>query len=150
MLTRKFIWYPHQKNPMFIFKLTHFIEPAALVGTLLSKAYVNERTPDKMILFDTTRSRIGRSCVTNLTKNIAESWTFDWIGLPILTFKKSLAEQLVLWKFVKSRFVESPFYQKFVPSNLCFYRKLVPSNLRFYQTFITSNLHFYQKFIPSN
>jgi len=38
----------------------------------------------------------------------------------------------VLWKFVISRFVTSPFYQKFVPSNL-----------RFYPIYNFPNLHFY-------
>jgi len=87
-----------KKNPMFIFKLTRFIEPAALAGTFLSKAYVHDRTPDKMIFFDTTRTRIGRSCITNLAKNIAESWTFDWIGLPILTFKNPLLNNSALYQ----------------------------------------------------
>jgi len=38
----------------------------------------------------------------------------------------------VLWKFVESRFVESPSYQKFIPLNL-----------RFYQIFDLHNVHFY-------
>jgi len=57
-------------------------------------------------------------------------YNYNWIWPLDLT---------VLWKSVKSRSIELPFYWNFVPSNLCFYHK-----------FIMSNVCFYQKFVPLN
>lgn len=83
-----------KRTSTFIFKLTYHLEPTVLVGNLLSKAYVNERFPGRMAFFDTSSSRVGRSCITNVAKNITENWNFDWVGLSIYSFKKQLHLQL--------------------------------------------------------
>jgi len=83
-----------KRTSTFIFKLTFHLEPTILVGNLLSKANVYERFLGRMTFFDTSSSKVGRSCITNLAKNITENWNFDWVGLSVYSFKKQLKDQM--------------------------------------------------------
>jgi len=78
----------------FIFGLTFHLEPTELVGVLISKTYVNDRLPNRLVFFDTSRSRVGRACITNAAKHYSENWQFDWVGLTFANFKEILNSQL--------------------------------------------------------
>jgi len=56
--------------------------------TFLSKSYYNERHSDQIFFFGTSRSKVGKKCVTNMIKNYKTKWKFEWFGLDLLNFKR--------------------------------------------------------------
>jgi len=83
-----------KRTSQFLFKLTTTITPTELATTTLSKSYYNERSPDCLSFFDTSRSRFGKACISNAAKTIVERWDFDWLSLTPFEFKSKLALQL--------------------------------------------------------
>jgi len=67
-----------------------------LVGELLSKSSSNERLPGRLRFFDTSKTKIGRICVTITAKHYSESWKFEYIGLSIESFKKLYMNNFIL------------------------------------------------------
>jgi len=78
----------------FIYSMLVYLEPTNLVGELISKSYINDRYPARMSFFDTSRTRVGRVCMTNAARSYSEKWKFDYIGLSVENFKKKLHEQM--------------------------------------------------------
>jgi len=86
-----------KRTSMFIFNVINNLNPTTLTSIFLSKSYFNERHPDQISFFDTSRSKIGKKCITNLLKNFTENWSFPWFGVSKYEFKKKLREQFH-WK----------------------------------------------------
>jgi len=42
-----------------------------------------------MSFFDTSRTKIGRVCMTNAARSYSEKWQFDYIGLSVENLKKT-------------------------------------------------------------
>jgi len=84
-----------KRTSVFIFKLVYHLQPFNIIQRLLSKSYLNERNPDKVIFFDTSKTRIGKMCITNAAKKITESWEFNWLSLSIEEFKSKLKAQFL-------------------------------------------------------
>jgi len=74
----------------FTFGLTFHLESTELVGSLISKTNVNDHLPNRLVFFDTSRSKIGRACITNAAKHYSENWHRDWVGRTIATFIENL------------------------------------------------------------
>jgi len=84
----------YKRASAFLYSRIYYLEPTELVGELLSKSSSNERHPGKLRFFDTSKTKIGRVCVTNAAKNYSEGWRFDYIGLSVESFKSNLHDQL--------------------------------------------------------
>jgi len=78
------------RSTVFLFNLIQSLQPTELALRILSKIYTNERTPGRLTLFDTSRTRVGTMCITNSAKNLVDQWNFDWLELSTQTFKSSL------------------------------------------------------------
>jgi len=82
-----------KQTSVFIFNIINNLSPTLLTSVVLSKSYFNERHPDRISFFDTSKSRLGRKCITNVIKNYTENWNFDWFGISKYEFKTKLKAQ---------------------------------------------------------
>lgn len=83
-----------KRTSVFIFKIITRLEPTNLAGKFLSKSYVNARNPERLKLFDTSKKRIGKLCLTNAAKRFVDTWDFDWLLISLPMFKSKLQESL--------------------------------------------------------
>jgi len=83
-----------KRTSTMLFKLITLITPTDLATTVLSKSYFNERIPDRLGFFNSSRTRFGRACISNASKQIVKDWKFEWLSLSMLNFKRILAQQL--------------------------------------------------------
>jgi len=79
---------------VFVYNIIYSLQPTNLAGIIISKSYTNERHPDKIFFFDTSSSKLGRTCITNLLKNYCDNWNFEWFGLNPDEFKRKLRSQM--------------------------------------------------------
>jgi len=84
-----------KRSSCFIFKIINCLEPTNLTHIFISKSYSNERTPEKITFFDTSRTRIGKACLSNNLVKIVAGWNFPWLGTSITEFKSHLAAQFL-------------------------------------------------------
>jgi len=82
-----------KRSSCFIFKVIKCLEPTNITAIFISKSYSNERIPDKLKFFDTSHSRIGKSCLSNNLVNIVSGWKFPWLDSSLDEFKSRLAAQ---------------------------------------------------------
>ncbi len=67
---------------------TSFVDP--LSERLMSQCHTSSRFPNKLVFFDYSLTRIGRSSFVNRSKYISELIPFDWINLTVESFKKKI------------------------------------------------------------
>jgi len=79
----------------FIYSRVYYLEPTEIVGEILSKTSSNDRLPGRLRFFDTSRTRIGRVCISNAAKYYSENWKFDFVSLSVESFKFKLHEQFL-------------------------------------------------------
>jgi len=79
-----------KRTSVFIFKVITQLNPTNLAGKFLSKSYMNARNPERLKLFDTSKRRIGKLCLTNAAKRFVDCWDFDWLLLTLQMFKNKL------------------------------------------------------------
>jgi len=82
-----------KRTSMFIFNVINNLSPTSLISSILSKAYFNERHPGEISFFDTSKTKIGKKCITNAIKNYTENWKFEWFGLSKIEFKSKIRAQ---------------------------------------------------------
>lgn len=82
-----------KRTSVFIYNIIYNLAPTNLTMIFLSKSYYNERHPNQIFFFDTSRSRVGKKCITNMLNNYTTKWKFEWFGLDLLNFKRELNSQ---------------------------------------------------------
>lgn len=82
-----------KRTSVALFRMVSTILPTELSTTILSKSYYNERTPGHLSFFDTSRTKFGRACISNVAGKIAHEWKFDWLHLSQCQFKQHLSKQ---------------------------------------------------------
>jgi len=82
-----------KRSSVFIFKVLKELTPTRLACEFLIRTYTNERHPNRLTLFDLSRSRVGKKSPINHAKYIIDKWNFDWINLSTQTFKQRLKSQ---------------------------------------------------------
>jgi len=83
-----------KRTSVALFRIINSIQPSEVASTLLSKSYYNERTPNRLSFFDTSRTKFGKACLSNKAGSIIKDWNFDWLALSPFQFKKQLAAHL--------------------------------------------------------
>jgi len=73
-----------ERASAFNYLRIYYLEPTEIVGELLSKSSSNERYPGRLRFFDTSKTKIGKVCVSNAAKYL----------ISVESFKKKLHEQL--------------------------------------------------------
>jgi len=84
-----------KRSSVFIFNILKELNPTRLACEFLIRTYTNERHPNRLTLFDLSRSRIGKKSPLNHAKHIVDKWNFDWISLSTQTFKQRLKSQFI-------------------------------------------------------
>lgn len=82
-----------KRTSCFVFKILHFMNPTNLISTFISKSYSNDRAPDKLVFFDTSRSKMGKACISNNLCKIVSGWNFQWLSNTPDQFKTLLSAQ---------------------------------------------------------
>jgi len=82
-----------KRTSIALFKMVNTILPTELATTIISKSYYNERTPCRLSFFDTSRTKFGKACISNIAGKISKEWNFDWLYLSPFSFKKHLNEK---------------------------------------------------------
>lgn len=82
-----------KRTSVFLYKIIYYLEPTTLAGTILSKSYFNERHQGKLTFFDSSKTKMGKKCITNLVKSYSENWDFEWFGISVQDFKGRLRSQ---------------------------------------------------------
>ncbi len=67
------------------------VEP--LCERLMSQCHTNYRFPNRTNFFDYSRTRVGRGSFVNRAKYISELFTFDWVTLSPIAFKRAIRER---------------------------------------------------------
>jgi len=82
-----------KRNSVFVFKILKDLTPSRLACEFLIRTYANERHPNRLTLFDLSRSRIGKKSPINHAKHVIDKWNFDWTNISIESFKLRLKSQ---------------------------------------------------------
>jgi len=82
-----------RRTSVFLYNIIYSLEPTNLAGIILSKSYFNERHQGKLTFFDSSRTKMGKKCITNLIKSYSDNWEFDWLGISVHEFKRKLRSQ---------------------------------------------------------
>jgi len=93
----------YKRASTFIYSRVYYLEPTEIIGEILSKTSSNDRLPGRLRFFDTSRTRIGRVCISNAAKYYSENWKFDFVSLSVESFKFKLHEQFLpqpRWNFL--------------------------------------------------
>jgi len=56
---------------------------------------MNARNPDRLKLFDTSKRRMGKLCITNAAKRFIDNWDFDWLLISLQMFRNKLLHRLI-------------------------------------------------------
>ena len=82
------------------------VEP--LCERLMSQCHTSDRFPNRTNFFDYSRTRVGRGSFVNRAKYISELFTFDWVTLNPIAFKRTIQEKTSLfmkWIYTVSVFI---------------------------------------------
>jgi len=76
-----------KRTSMFIFNIINNLSPTNLTSVFLSKSY--ERHPDRISFFDTSKSRLGKKCITNVLKITQKIGILTGLAFPKMNSKQS-------------------------------------------------------------
>jgi len=80
-------------NSVFVFNILKELTPTRLACEFLIRTYADEKHPNRMTLFDLSKSRIGKKSPINQAKHVVEKWNFDWTNISIQSFELKLKSQ---------------------------------------------------------
>jgi len=79
-----------KRTSVFLFNIINNLTPTNLAGMMLSRAYFNERQPNRVFFTDQSRTKAGKISLLNSISNYTTKWDFDWLGLTKNEFKNNL------------------------------------------------------------
>jgi len=59
-----------KRTSVFIFKIITNLSPFNLIRKFMTKSYINERKSEIFEFFNTSNSKFGKLCITNIAKKI--------------------------------------------------------------------------------
>jgi len=81
-----------KQTSVLIFNTIFHMSPTTTFLRLISKSYLNERTPNRLVFFDTGSLKLSRICISNVDHTVVARWNFDWLNKTPTSFKTILRE----------------------------------------------------------